>query len=272
MTASLEIVAPAVADWLNDVRPLVVGICGSQGSGKSTLSRHLAEQFEDRGVRVAVLSLDDLYLSREARARLADSISPMFATRGVPGTHDVALGEAVLDALQAGRPVRLPRFDKASDQPAPDTERPLIEGADLILFEGWCVGAMPQADYELSDPFNELESSLDGLGTWRRYVNDALKGSYRRLFGRMDRLVLLAAPEFAVVTEWRTQAEHELRERLRREGRTGTRVMTDGEVARFVLHYERLTQAILREMPGRADLTLRLDAGRRVVSQVRPAE
>ncbi len=271
MTASLEIVAPAIASWLSDARPLVVGICGSQGSGKSTLSRHLAEYFEDRAVRVAVLSLDDLYLSREARGRLADRISPLFVTRGVPGTHDVALGETVLDALQAGRPVRLPRFDKATDQSAPDTEWPLIEGADLILFEGWCVGAVPQADHELSDPVNDLEATLDMQGTWRRYVNDALKGSYRRLFERTDRLILLAAPDFTVVADWRTQAEHELRDRLRREGRTGTRVMTDSEVARFVLHYERLTQAILREMPGRADLTLRLDAGRRVLSQVRHA-
>jgi len=271
VTGSLEIVVPAIAGWLEAGKPLIVGICGSQGSGKSTLSRHLLEHFEDRGVRVAVLSLDDLYLSREARGRLADSISPMFATRGVPGTHDVALGEAVLDALKAGRPVHLPRFDKASDQPAPESDWPLVESADLILFEGWCVGAMPQADYELIEPVNDLEATLDAQGVWRRHVNDALKGPCRRLFDRLDRLVLLAAPDFTVVTEWRTQAEQALRDRLKREGRTGTRVMTDGEVARFVLHYERLTQAILREMPGRADLTLKLDAGRRVVSQVPPA-
>lgn len=271
MTGSLEIVAPVIKGWLEAARPLIVGICGSQGSGKSTLSRRLAEHFEEGGVRVAVLSLDDLYLSREARVRLADSVSPMFATRGVPGTHDVALGEAVLDALKAGWPVHLPRFDKASDQPAPQGDWPLVEGADLILFEGWCIGAIPQADYELREPVNNLEATLDAQGVWRRHVNDALKGPYRQLFSKMDRLILLAAPDFTVVTEWRTQAEHELRDRLKREGRTGTRVMTDSEVARFVLHYERLTQAILREMPPRADLTLKLDAGRRVISQAPPA-
>ncbi len=271
MTGSFEIVAPVIAGWLTAASPLIVGICGAQGSGKSTLSRDLAEHFEERGVRVAVLSLDDLYLSREARGRLAHSVSPMFATRGVPGTHDVALGETVLDALKVGRPVRLPRFDKASDQPVPETEWQLVEGADVVLFEGWCVGAMPQADYELIEPVNDLEATVDAQGVWRRHVNGALKGPYRRLFDRLDRLILLAAPDFTVVAEWRTQAEQALRDRLKREGRTGTRVMTDGEVARFVLHYERLTQAILREMPGRADLTLKLDAGRRVVSQVRPA-
>jgi D-glycerate 3-kinase len=267
VTASLDVVAPAIESWLKANGPLIVGICGAQGSGKSTLSRHLAEHFEPRGVRVAVLSLDDLYLSREARGRLAESVHPMFATRGVPGTHDVALGETVLDALKAGRPVRVPRFDKSSDQPAPEAEWPLIEGAGLVLFEGWCVGATPQADHDLREPVNDLEAMLDVKGVWRRHVNDALKGPYRRLFGRMDRLILLAAPDFTVVADWRTQAEHDLRDRLKREGRTGTRVMSDGEVARFVLHYERLTQAILSEMPGRADLTLRLDAGRRVTQR-----
>ena len=267
MNAPLEIVAPLIEGWLEAATPLIVGICGSQGSGKSTLSRRLAEHFEERGVSVAVLSLDDLYLSREARGRLADSVSPMFATRGVPGTHNVTLGEAVLDALKARRPVHLPRFDKASDQPLPEREWPLVEEADLILFEGWCVGAVPQAEYELREPVNDLEDALDARGIWRRHVNDALKGSYRQLFSKMDRLILLAAPDFAVVTDWRTQAERELRDRLKREGRAGTRVMTDGEVVRFVLHYERLTRHILREMPGRADLTLRLDASRRVISQ-----
>jgi D-glycerate 3-kinase len=265
MTASLEIAAPAIAGWLEAGTPLVVGICGSQGSGKSTLSRHLAEHFEDQGVRVAVLSLDDLYLSRDTRQRLAETVHPMFATRGVPGTHDVGLGEAVLDALKAGQPVRLPRFDKASDQPIAQTDWPKVEGADLILFEGWCVGAMAQADYELHEPVNDLEATLDAHGIWRRYVNDALKGAYQSLFRRLDRLILLAAPDFAVVTEWRTQAEQDLRDQLKREGRKGTRVMTDAEVARFVLHYERLTRHILSEIPGRADVTLWLDPGRRVI-------
>jgi D-glycerate 3-kinase len=265
VTASLDIVAPAIAGWLNAAGPLVVGICGSQGSGKSTLSRHLAERFADQGVRVAVLSLDDLYLSREARQRLAETVHPMFATRGVPGTHDVATGKTVLGVMKAGQPVRLPRFDKAGDQPAPEGEWPLIARADLILFEGWCVGATPQADYELREPVNDLEATLDERGIWRRYVNDALKGPYKGLFSQMDRLIFLAAPDFTVVSDWRTQAEHDLRDQLRREGRKGTRVMTDAEVARFVLHYERLTRHILRDMPDRADLTLWLDAGRRVV-------
>lgn len=264
--SAFDHVAPAIEKWLaGSKRSLVVGICGAQGSGKSTLSRHLAGHFAKRGLKVAVLSLDDLYLSRERRSHLAETVHPLFATRGVPGTHDIALGEHVLDALRSGQPLRLPRFDKASDQPLPESNWPVVEAPDLILFEGWCVGAAPQHDYELMQPVNAFEASMDPQRIWRRHVNAALKGPYQRLFDRIDRLILLAAPDFDAVTHWRTEAEHELRAQLKREGRMGTRVMTDAEILRFVRHYERLTQHILAEMPKRADLILWLDAGRRIV-------
>ena len=73
---------------------LVVGICGAQGSGKSTLTAVLRKLLEMRGLRVASLSLDDLYLTRGERRELAARIHPLLATRGVPGTHDVELGKA----------------------------------------------------------------------------------------------------------------------------------------------------------------------------------
>ncbi len=267
MTASLDLTLQAVEVWIaKSKRPMIVGICGAQGSGKSTLARHLSQRLEDQGRRVCVLSIDDLYLPREVRAQLAETVHPMFQTRGVPGTHDIALGEQVLDDLKAGKITRLPRFDKAMDQPLPQSDWPLVEGpVDIVLFEGWCVGAVAQADHELSDPVNDLEQARDPDGLWRRSVNEALQGPYARLFARLDRLVLLAAPDFAIVRDWRTQQEQSLRHRLRREGRTGTRVMTDAEVARFIQFYERLTRHILKEMPARADLTLWLDPGRRLV-------
>lgn len=266
MTGSLDLVLKDVLGWLsNGKRSLIVGICGAQGSGKSTLARHLAEELEDAGYRAAILSLDDLYLPRAARQALAETVHPMFATRGVPGTHDVALGLRVLDALKAGQPVRLPRFDKSADNPLPEGDWPLVEAADVILFEGWCVGARPQDSGDLIQPINDLEADRDPDGTWRRAVNDALKGPYQDLFGRLDRLILLAAPDFHTVQDWRTQQEHGLREQLKREGKVGTRVMSDAEVAVFIRFYERLTRHVLREMPHRADLTLWLDAGRRVI-------
>jgi len=265
LTASLEIVADAVGRWLDDTpRPLILGLCGSQGSGKSTLAAALVERASGQGLRAATLSLDDLYLGKAARADLARDIHPLLATRGVPLTHDVARGIAILDAARAGDTFELPRFDKASDAPlarSETVEAPL----DLLIFEGWCVGARPQPDAALAAPINLLEREEDPDGDWRRAVNHALACPYRSLFDRIDRLVLLAAPGFEIVRQWRSEQERALRDRLVAAGRDPVATMDDARIARFVAHYERITRAILREMPARADLTVRLDTRRRPI-------
>jgi D-glycerate 3-kinase len=237
---------------------LVIGLCGAQGSGKSTIAAALAERIPG----AVMLSLDDLYLPLAEREHLARTVHPLLKTRGVPGTHDVALGEAVLAHLRAGRPVKLPRFDKATDDRAPESTWPLVEGARLVIFEGWCVGARPQAD--IGEPVNALERDEDADGAWRRYVNAALAGQYDPLFA-VDALILLAAPGFEVVRAWRLQQEHALAADIAAGRRTG-RAMSDDEVGRFIQFYQRLTVHILQDMPGRADLVVRLDADRRVIA------
>ncbi|MDG3442845.1 kinase [Nitrospirillum amazonense] len=266
MTASLDLVEGLLRRRLDDVprRPFILGICGAQGSGKSTLADGLAERLAASGLRVAVLSLDDLYLTKEERQDLARDVHPLLATRGVPGTHDVGLGLAVLDGLGTPGRTLLPRFDKAVDSRT--AEGAWVEGpVDVVLFEGWCVGAVPQDAADLGPPVNELERDRDAGGEWRQHVNAALAGDYQRLFGRLDALVLLAAPDFAVVRGWRIQQEEGLRAKLRAAGKPTDGTMTDDQVSRFIQFYERLTRHILAEMPGRADLTLRLDAARQVV-------
>lgn len=263
MIESLEPVAQAVTGWLDAARgPLIVGICGAQGSGKSTLAAALVARFAAAGVRAATLSLDDLYLGQAARAELARDIHPLLATRGVPLTHDVAAGCAILDAVKSAAAVPFPRFDKAGDAPLPPDAWDMPGPLDLLIFEGWCVGARPQPAAELIAPVNALERVEDPEGIWRTAVNAALAGPYRALFGRIDRLVLLAAPEFAIVRQWRGEQEAALRERLCAEGRDPALAMDEAALDRFVQHYERLTRAILRTMPGKADLTLYLGRDR----------
>lgn len=243
-----------------------VGICGTQASGKSTLTAVVARRLEDRGLAVAVLSLDDLYLTRAERARLAAEVHPLLATRGVPGTHDVALGEAVLDALKGTGEVALPSFDKAADDRRPPGDWPRVQApVDVILFEGWCVGARPQPVGALAEPINPLERDEDPDGLWRAYANEALAGPYQALFGRLDLFVLLQAPSFEVVLDWRREQERKLRERLARQGSGSANAMGDEAVARFIAHYERITRWILKEAPGRADIVIRLDAERRPI-------
>jgi D-glycerate 3-kinase len=242
----------------------VVGICGPQGSGKSTTVGVLAALLEARGLKVAVLSLDDLYLPRADREALARDVHPLLRTRGVPGTHDVALGLAVLDGLAGEGETALPRFDKASDDRAPAETWPVVAGpVDVVLFEGWCVGARPEPPEALAAPVNALERERDPDGVWRAYVNAALAGPYRALFARLDLLVLFTAPDFETVLAWRREQETKLRRRLAEAGQGAERAMSDEEVAVFIQHYERLSRHIAREMPARADLVLALDADRR---------
>jgi D-glycerate 3-kinase len=239
--------------------PLVLGISGAQGSGKTALVAGLAQQLTAAGRRVASLSLDDLYLPRAERQRLAREVHPLLATRGVPGTHDVALGLATIAALERGEAARLPRFAKATDDRLPEDQWPQApERCEVLLLEGWCLGARPQVD--MATPVNALEAEEDPRAIWRGYANTALAGEYQNLFARIDCLVLLAAPGWSVVAKWREQQEAELRVS------GGPAVMSEAEVARFIQHYERLTHWILQEMPGRADLVVRLGADREVLS------
>jgi D-glycerate 3-kinase len=237
-------------------RTVVVGLCGAQGSGKSTIAEAVARLLQDQGLNAVVVSLDDLYLPRAVRERLARDVHPLLATRGPPGTHDVALGAAALDALHGRGEVTLPAFDKAADDRRPASEqRRVAAPADVVVFEGWCVGARPQDAALLAAPVNALEANEDADGRWRRWVNDQLAEAYQGLFARSDFLALLAAPGFEAVLGWREEQEEKL------VARTG-RGMTPQALARFVQHYERLTRWILQEMPARADLVIPLAVDR----------
>ncbi len=256
--------ARRIATWAEGrTSPLVVGICGPQGSGKSTLTALVAWLLEARGLRVATLSIDDLYLPKAERQRLAEAVHPLLATRGVPGTHDPALGLAVLDSLASAEATALPRFDKAADDRAPKRDWPVFEGpADIVLFEGWCVGARPQPPEALEEPVNALEDDEDPDAEWRTYANTALAGPYASLFARLDRLVLMTAPDFLTVRMWRGEQEARLRERLLAEGRDPNLAMDEAALDRFVAHYYRLTAWIHRDLPNAADIVIRLDERR----------
>lgn len=248
-------------------RPFVVGICGPQASGKSTATAVLKQLLEAKGLRVAALSIDDIYLTRDERQALAAQVHPLLATRGPPGTHDLALAAALFERLARPGAVALPRFDKAADTRKPEAEWETFSGpADVVLFEGWCVGARPQAPEDLARPVNSLERERDPDGRWRRFVNDALAGPYQQLFARLDRLILIHAPGFEAVLGWRREQERKLRERLGSTGASPGRTMSDAGVEAFIAHYERLTRHILTEMPSRADEVVRLDAARRPIT------
>jgi D-glycerate 3-kinase len=250
---------PLAAEIARDVeakRPLLVGINGAQGSGKTTLCKFLEVLLAERGLMAVTLSLDDLYLSRAARAHAAADHHPLFATRGVPGTHDVERGMAILDRLLAGKDAELPVFDKTHDESSARTRH--VEGpVDIVLFEGWCVGASPQAAAELRVAANALEREEDPDGVWRREVNRRLATDYAELFGRIDLLVMLKVPDFATVRAHRGLQEKRLG--------AGPAVMDDAALDRFLGHYQRLTEWMLAEMPARADIVVEIGRDQRPV-------
>ena len=231
--------------------PLVVGINGAQGSGKSTLCKFLEVLLARRRIRAVTLSLDDLYLTKSERQELAEKVHPLFATRGVPGTHAVAMGLGIIEDLLAGRELELPRFDKGKDDRAEHGTR-ITGPVDVLLLEGWCVGAKPQTAEALAEPINDLERKEDPDGVWRGLVNHWLAEDYARLFDQIDLLVMLKVDDFDVVRRNRALQE----EKLRAAHPDAPGLMDKAALDRFCAHYERLTRHMLAEMPARADVVI----------------
>ncbi len=250
-----------IADWLiqrGAAPPHFIGINGAQGSGKSTLCKILQLILSKGfGKRVATLSIDDLYLTRTERLTLAKTVHPLLITRGVPGTHDIELGLQLFQQLrnQQGS-IKLPRFDKTLDDRADESTWPRIDlPVDMVLFEGWCVGTQAQEDTDLDAPINALERDEDSDGQWRRYVNQQLTENYPALFKQLHTLVMLEIPDLDKVMEWRSLQE----QKLRQQKGDKHHVMDKTAIARFIMHFERLTRANLVEIPQRTDLLLKLN-------------
>ncbi len=251
-------------------QPLVVGINGAQGTGKSTLAKALALMLETRfSLKTTALSLDDFYLGHAARQHLSQTVHPLLATRGVPGTHDIALALATVQSLRSSHGiVALPAFDKASDDcVAESARRHTSAPRDVIILEGWCIGVRPQTDAALTEAVNTLETQEDTDGRWRHYVNDCLAADYQALFANIDYLVMLKAPDFDCVLEWRSLQETKLADRLKAQNHDGTRIMSADAIARFIQHYERLTRHGFATLPERADTTFYLDTNHRICDQ-----
>ncbi len=254
-------------------RPLLIGINGCQGSGKTTLADALVLLLTWVYGRTAVaISIDDFYLTRNERQQLAANVHPLLGTRGVPGTHDVALARTTLQQLTRGSgEVAVPRFDKARDDRAPAEQwdrhpAPL----DIVILEGWCVATGAQPEGQLQQPVNELEAQEDRDGRWRQYVNSQLQRLYEPLFDELDLRIMLQAPSFDCVLRWRQEQEDKLRAKRGGSDVTNSGVMSSAQLTRFIQHYQRLTEHTLAELPARVHFLLQLDAERQIVQYRRP--
>jgi len=244
-------------------KTILVGVTGGQGSGKSTFCGALEQWLQNElGLKALTLSLDDFYYSKARRVELSQNIHPLMITRGVPGTHDVHLLADTIDLLkntQQKSKITSPVFDKATDDLIAKSQwREIGPEVDVILLEGWCVGARPQLAQELTEPVNELERDEDSDGIWRTYVNDRLAGDYKDLHDKMDLLVMLKVPSFERILEWRSLQEEKLKARLK-DVPESARGQSVAELKRFIMHYERITRCILKTMPTYADIMVEID-------------
>lgn len=249
--------APGFADWRHASALIgsvaqatgvrVIAISGSQGSGKSTLAQNIQDTLIAAGQQAAAVSIDDFYLSRKARLELAERVHPLLQTRGVPGTHDWQWLHRMLDEVQSGHShLRVPTFDKGLDDRA--AERQI--DASVLVFEGWCLGVKAQPESALLTPCNALERDEDVEGKWRSWVNEQLHQHYESLWQKVDLWVHLRVPGFAQVHAWRSLQEQQIPPAQR---------MGEAQIARFIAHYQRLTEALWRQTPATPGFVLALD-------------
>ena len=251
-------------------RPLLIGINGSQGSGKSTLAALLSQLLTQiHGLRVCNLSIDDFYHTQMTRRHLAEEIHPLLAIRGVPGTHDTVLLQQTLNKLSrfGHDQVCIPRFNKAIDDRHPIEQQETIQPpVDIILLEGWCVGVTPQEVSELIEPCNALEANEDIDGSWRQFVNEAIRETLLPIFHGFDHLIMLKAPSFDCVFAWRKIQEDKLRQSLPPEADPSS-LMDAAALARFIQHYQRLTEHMLAQLPNQADIVFHLSESHEITAR-----
>ena len=254
--------APGYADWRQASALIgsvalatgarVIAISGSQGSGKSTLAHCLQDTLVTAGRQAAAVSIDDYYLTRKARSELAEQVHPLLQTRGVPGTHDWQWLHRTLDDVHRGQThLRVPAFDKGIDDRVAERE---ID-AEVLVFEGWCLGVKAQPESALRTPCNALERDEDAQGKWRTWVNEQLHHHYESLWQKVDLWVHLRVPGFAQVHAWRSQQEQQIPRAQR---------MDEDQITRFIAHYQRLTEALWQQTPAKPGFVLTLDEAHQV--------
>ncbi len=221
------------------------------------MKEYFASQF---GMTTCIFSIDDFYRNQTERNLLSERIHPLLKTRGVPGTHHVDALHSVLDAFKQGAPgskVVIPQFDKSIDNPKPESDwKDQTLPVDIVIFEGWCVGATAQDDEKLVSPVNNLERDEDSKGIFRKYVNQQLSEQYEALWQRLDTIVWMQPSQFEMVYTWRKKQEAHMK-LTATDG--SARKMDEAALKRFIMHYERISRHMMDTMPQRADWVIELN-------------
>ena len=245
-------------DYKKNRKIKIIGLTGGQGAGKSTITQIIKLILNYKyNLKVVYFSIDDFYKTLKERNKLSNNVHKLFKTRGVPGTHDTKLLKKIFFELEKKkfRPVLIPIFDKSKDDRVPKKKwKKIYKQPQIIIFEGWCVGAMPQKNKNLIKSINILEKNEDSKLIWRNKVNKELKYEYRKIFNKIDKLIFLKIPNFKCVYKWRLLQEKKLQLTSK-----GKKIMSPVQVRQFIMYYERITMQMLKDLTGKAYAVLYLD-------------
>ena len=259
-----------IAKKVEKKKPFILGLSGGQGSGKTTISSIISiilnKYFK---LNVFKISIDDFYKTRKKRLELSKKVHPLLMVRGVPGTHDISIMLDFFKRIKEKKfkSIKLPRFNKATDDRYNKKlwysvkRRP-----DVIIFEGWCVGAKAEQNYSLKTPINSLEKLKDQKQIWRRFVNKQLKSKYKKLYDQLNCLLFIKAKNFSLLRQWRIKQEKKLSLKSKRSNKL--KIMSDKEIINFMQTYQRVTQNMFKSVPKYASIILNLNSNHQIKSVV----
>tara|TARA_A100001011_G_scaffold392144_1_gene479090 strand:+ start:240 stop:1169 length:930 start_codon:yes stop_codon:yes gene_type:complete len=259
-----------IAGKIRNKKPYFVGLAGGQGTGKTTVSslvKIILEKYFK--LKVFKISIDDFYKTRKERNSLSKRIHPMLMTRGVPGTHDINMMLSFFKKTKNKnfKKMILPSFNKAiDDRFSKKYWYKINQKPDVIIFEGWCVGAKAELNKTLKKPINSMEKINDKKLVWRKYVNLQLRNKYKELYSQLNCMVYLKAKNFNMLQKWRLKQERKLR--LKTKKVSSHKIMSKKNVINFMQTYQRITENMFKNTPKYASIVINLNSNHQIKSAV----
>jgi D-glycerate 3-kinase len=249
-------------------KPLMIGLAGGQGSGKTTISSILTLILQKYfKLKVFKVSIDDFYKTRKDRKLLSKTKHPLLMTRGVPGTHDIDLMLKFFKKVKSKnfKNLEVPKFNKAIDDRCKKSLWYRLKSKpDVVIFEGWCVGARAQTNKQLKKTINSLERVYDQDIKWRSHVNSQLKTKYKTLFRQLDGLLYLKAKNFNILRNWRLKQERKLW--VQTKNKKNLKIMSSGDVINFMQTYQRITQQMFKDAVKSSSVIMNLNSNHQIQS------
>ena len=237
---------------------LVIGLSGGQGSGKTTITEIIKIILKKKyNLNVISFSIDDFYKTHKQRKEMSKKIHRLFLTRGVPGTHDLKLLKRCFASLfkKNFKSFLIPKFDKSKDDRLSKNKWTKVKKRpDILIFEGWCLGAKHQTKKKLNKITNLLEKNYDKRLIWRTKVNNELKKRYKKIFRIINKLIFLEAPNFDYIYKWRLLQEKKLA-----KNKSGKKIMSKSQIKNFIMHYERITRQMLIDLKSNSNVVVKID-------------